>query len=219
MVNPPPFRSPQVPPALRWILPLCCACLLMADGITPAGVALAGCYDGMAVETHWLPGRRVDWRTGEPIAGRPGKTHCSAFAAAACDRLGLYLLRPPEHRQQNLANAQARWLEREGRRLGWRPVSSPQEAQDLANEGQAVLVLWANPDPHKSGHIALVRPFQQPDATLQAEGPQIIQAGGTNAASISVRQGFRRHRGAWTDALRHHLRFYAHTAPILLGSF
>jgi hypothetical protein len=73
-----------------------------------------------------------------------------------------------------------------------------------------VLVLWTNPDPHKSGHIALVRPCQQPDATLQAEGPQIIQAGGTNAASISVRQGFRRHRGAWTDAVHHELRFFTH---------
>ncbi len=181
----------------------------------PEGRRLAAFYDGLDVERHWLKGWHVDWRTGDPDNGRKGKTHCSAFAAAACERLGIELLRPPEHGQKNLANAQHDWLAGRGEGFGWRAVPSPFEAQDLANGGQVVAVVYRNPDPNKSGHIALVRPSDKPAALIQAEGPQIIQAGGTNHASTSVKIGFRRHKGAWVDADRFAVRFYVHPSPRL----
>jgi len=82
--------------------------------ITPAGMRLAASLDGMNVETLWQHGYHVDWRTGVAEGARetaPGShTHCSVFAAAVADRLGIYLLRPPEHGQNFLANAQERWL-------------------------------------------------------------------------------------------------------------
>ena len=197
----------------RWILPICCSCILVAGEITPAGTRLALRYDAMEVESHWLAGHHVDWRTGDPDSGKPGKTHCSSFVAAACERLGIYILRPPEHGHKNLANAQSRWLAEEGGRQGWTPVASPLEAQRLANTGEVVVVVFPNPDPLVSGHIALVRPSVKPEAALRGEGPQIIQAGGTNFASISVKQGFRRHRGAWLNAAKHHVGFYVHDLP------
>src|SRR5271163_3577371 len=82
--------------------------------ISAAGQRLAALLDGMQVEKLWQPKYRVDWRTGESVSGfittPGGHTHCSAFAAAAAERLGVYLLRPPEHPQDWLANAQERWL-------------------------------------------------------------------------------------------------------------
>src|SRR5438445_12263218 len=69
----------------------------------------------MNVESLWLAHEHVNWETGEPDKGEdytgPGRsTHCSAFAAAVGKRLGVYMLRPPEHGQILLANAQAAWF-------------------------------------------------------------------------------------------------------------
>lgn len=194
----------------RLILATGFACLLAAAEPSARGAQLALRYDAMDVEHHWLPGRHVDWSTGDPDNGRTGKTHCSAFAAAACERLGIYLLRPPEHGQKGLANAQFHWLRDKGPAHGWVSAGSPLEAQRLANDGWAVLCVFLNPDPRKPGHIALVRPSDKSEADLQREGPQIIQAGGTNYASTSVQRGFRQHPGAWVDARRFQVRFYAH---------
>src|SRR5437868_9503370 len=138
----------------------------------------------MTVEKLWLPGRVVNWKTGEPL-DRPVKdgkahTHCSAFVAAACLRLGVYILRPPEHGTVQLANAQADWLPKEGARHGWRPVATASEAQRLANRGVIVVAAFRETG-GKPGHIAIVRPSTKGGAKLRDEGPQIIQAGMTNA--------------------------------------
>ena len=96
---------------------------------TEAGDRLAAVLDGMDVESHWLAHEHVNWETGDPDKGAdyegPGNhTHCSAFAAAAAKKLGIYLLRPPEHGQVLLANAQSGWLESAaGRKSGWRQRS------------------------------------------------------------------------------------------------
>jgi len=176
-------------------------------------VHLAAQYDGMGVERLWLPGHKIDWRTGEIRSDRPGKTHCSAFLAAACERLGVYILRPPEHGQALLANAQVQWLRRSGPDQGWRPVASPFKAQDLANDGKVVAVLYESPDPRKSGHAALVRPSDKSDALLATEGPQVTQAGAENAASTSLKQGFRHHPGAWASAREYRVEFFVHDLP------
>lgn len=201
-------------PSLLLSLALTLALPSPAAPLSP-GQRLAAFYDGLDVQHHWLKGRHIDWRTGDPDNGREGGTHCSGFVAAACERLGIELLRPPEHGQKNLANAQHEWLAGPGARFGWRAVPSPFEAQDLANGGQVVAVVYRNPNPMKSGHIALVRPSDKPVALIHAEGPQIIQAGGTNHASASVKIGFRQHKGAWVDGNLFKVRFYVHPSPRL----
>ena len=183
--------------------------------ITPAGERLAATLDSMNVESLWLAHEHVNWETGEPDRGAddegPGNhTHCSAFAAAAAKRLGVYLLRPPEHGQVLLANAQALWLgSAAAQKSGWQRVSSMREAQRLANHGNLVLVLFQNPDKHVPGHIAIVRPSAKTLTALQENGPQIIQAGNHNHASTTVRIGFLNHPGAWPDGVL----YYVHSLP------
>jgi len=144
---------------------------LRAEEITPAGKHLAEVLDSMQVEKHWLAGETVHWRTGKPDPkGKQGATHCSAFVAAVGARLGIYLLRPPEHSQELLASAQHRWLEKEGREHGWKLVSSPWKAQELANRGVLVVASFQNPDRHKPGHIAVVRPQYKVRAGGQGTG-------------------------------------------------
>ncbi|MBK9082579.1 MAG: hypothetical protein IPL88_11140 [Rhizobiales bacterium] len=158
-----------------------------------------------------MPGARVDWESGLPNGRpitRPGRhTHCSAFVAAAALRLGVYILRPPEHGQTLLANAQADWLAGEGATQGWTPVPTAAQAQALANRGTLVVASYKNRRPERAGHIAIVRPSDKSDAALAEEGPQVAQAGTVNAASVSLRVGFSRS----PSALRHDLiRYFAH---------
>src|SRR5690349_14250421 len=71
--------------------------------IAPAGTRLARFLDASKVTELWQPGWHVDWQTGESDRSTPGgpeaKTHCSAFVAAMAERLGVYVLRPPQHPQ------------------------------------------------------------------------------------------------------------------------
>lgn len=179
--------------------------------ITPAGERLAQTLDQMDVSDKWLAHQSVKWRTGEPWTGhgRPpeNQTHCSAFVAAAADRLGIYILRPPQHGQNLLANAQGAWLRGPaGVASGWRPVATAQEAQTLANQGALVVGSYQQPDPHKPGHIVIVRPSLKDQASLDADGPDITQAGVHNYRLTSLRIGFRHHPQAFPNGIR----FYAH---------
>src|SRR4051812_42367414 len=82
--------------------------LLAQTASSPEGKRLARLLDGMKVEELWKPGIAVHWKSGKPDPeGRQKATHCSAFAASTCAHLGVYLLRPPQHSQTLLANAQA----------------------------------------------------------------------------------------------------------------
>ena len=99
--------------------------------VTTAGQKLLQVLDGADVEHLWLAHQHVNWSTGQedtsvsPTA--PGHaTHCSAFAAAIGERLGVYMLRPPEHGQVLLANAQTAWFGSEAARaLGWLALDGP----------------------------------------------------------------------------------------------
>jgi hypothetical protein len=183
--------------------------------IAPAGRRLAAILDSMNVESLWLAHEHVNWETGEPDRGAdyegPGNhSHCSAFAAAVAKRLGVYLLRPPEHGQILLANAQADWMSSAAaQKSGWESVSDMRVAQRLANQGNLVLVLFHNPHKHVPGHIAIVRPSEKSLKALREDGPQIIQAGNQNHASTNVRIGFQGHPGAWPDGVL----YYVHTLP------
>ena len=166
--------------------------------------------DATGVDHLWLPGHHVDWRTGEPNSnaednGYGNKSHCSAFAASVAASLGVPLLRPPQHSQVLLANAQIGWLDgKEAGREGWRKVNGMREAQSLANRGRFVVVAFRSSNPHKPGHIAIVRPSDKSEDELERDGPQIIQAGSENATSTTVRMGFRHHSGAWPDGVSYY---------------
>ena len=212
----------MVHPLVKTKIPAVAALLLCliapqsrAEEITPAGKRLAEALDSMHVEKLWLVGHRVDWRTGEPEGEYNKKyethTHCSAFAAAAAEKVGVYLLRPPEHSSVLLANAQQEWLSGKGTNQGWRTVDSPVAAQHLANQGQLVVVTFKNSDPKLPGHIAIVRPSEKSEAQVLAEGPQVIQAGRHNYTSINAKEGFKNHPGAFAKG---ELLYFAHPVTI-----
>ena len=182
-----------------------------AAPVSPAGKRLAALLDSFEVEKHWIAGVAIDWESGEPsgkpVSARGKHTHCSAFVAAAAKRLGVYILRPPEHGQTLLANAQFEWLASDGAAQGWRAVADPLAAQDLANRGSLVVVAYHNHYDNMPGHIAIVRPGDADHARIASEGPQIVQAGTRNSASVSMRDGFAGHPAAWK---RQEARFFAH---------
>jgi len=171
--------------------------------ITPAGQELLKVLDGMDVEHLWQANMHVDWVTGKSegpstSVGKFSHTHCSAFAAAVGERLEVYMLRPPEHSQTLLASAQGKWFETDkARERGWVRVSTTEEAQRLANEGELVVLNFQNPDPEYSGHIAVVRPAVKSREVLAADGPETIQAGKTNFSDGNAKRSFQSHEGAW----------------------
>jgi hypothetical protein len=195
-------------PALALASPCC-------GPITAQGARLATLLDGTGVDHLWLAGDRVDWETGVSRGawndGRP-HTHCSAFVASMAKRMGIYVLRPPDHSAMLLANAQMGWLGSVAAAgAGWRPLPDAAAAQGRANRGDLVLAAFENPDPDKPGHIAIVRPSDIDAATLNEHGPLVTQAGGHNALSTPLARGFRNHPGAWLPGGGGSVRFFAHS--------
>ena len=191
------------------------------EKISPEGEALFEFYQSLGVDHLWVSGHHVNWETGEaddPTAKHDIKTHCSAFTASASERLGAYLLRPPEHEQTLLANAQAEWLKTEDAKLkGWKKLDEKdylilyRKAQSEANEGHLVLAVAENPTPYKPGHIAMVLPFKEDRERLSEEGPQVIQAGALNSSSVSLHDGFKSHLKTWPETV---VQFYEFFKPI-----
>jgi hypothetical protein len=186
-----------------------------ADTITPQAQAMIKVLDAMGVESKWIAGERVYWDTGLPTGvpeTSPGKhTHCSAFVAAAAKNLGVYILRPPEHGQKLLANAQNEWLAEEGAAGGWVRLANVGEAQAAANRGLLVVASYHNHHDDRPGHIAIVRPGNKTADQIAAEGPDVIQAGAINKTSISLKDGFAGHPAAWRD---HEIVYYAHDVKL-----
>lgn len=186
--------------------------------VTPAGDSLQHFYLSLNVENRWIAGNHVQWETGEadhPDATSGNHTHCSAFVAAACKRLDLYILRPPEHKQVLLANAQCDWIGgAEAIADGWKPVTGNNifaAAQRLANNGTVVVVLCRNPDDRKPGHAALVLPAEISAAKLALDGPFVIQAGTHNHNKISLKAGFSSHLVDWPAS---NILFYYNTRSL-----
>ena len=186
-----------------------------ADTVTPQAQAVSKVLDAMGVENKWIAGEHVYWETGLPTGvpeTSPGKhTHCSAFVAAAAKNLGVYILRPPEHGQKLLANAQNEWLAEEGAARGWVKLANAGEAQAAANRGLLVVASYHNHHDDRPGHIAIVRPGNKTTEQIAAEGPDVIQAGSVNKTSISIRDGFAGHPAAWSD---HEIVYYAHEVKL-----
>ena len=171
--------------------------------------------EAMEVDKLWLPGAIVDWKTGLPTGqaikdAKSKHTHCSQFVAAATERLGVYALRPPEHGVVLLANAQFDWLASDaGKKAGWVALKDSGAAQAAANDGRLVLASLKNPDPTKSGHIAIVRPGNKDADLLAKEGPDVMQAGGTNALRTPLRKGFGNHSKEYDQ-----ITFHAHAVEL-----
>ena len=185
------------------------------NAMTPQAREIAGVLDAMGVESKWIAGEHVYWESGLPTGvpeTSPGKhTHCSAFVAAAAKKLGVYILRPPEHGQKLLANAQNEWLAEGGAAQGWRRLADAREAQAAANRGLLVVASYHNRHDDKPGHIAIIRPGNKTPEEIAAEGPDVIQAGAVNATSISIKAGFAGHPAAWRD---NRIAYYAHEVKL-----
>lgn len=183
---------------------------LFAYPVTENGRSLSDYLDKLDVDHKWLPGQHVDWLTGEPDnkSGGVTKSHCSAFAAAAMARANVYLLHPPEHSENLLANAQYDWLITQGGQRGWFYVADGFEAQRLSNQGCAVIVAYKNPDSKRPGHVAVIHPSDKSNPELYKEGPDITQAGLNNYQRASLLQGFSHHIQSAQD---HTLIYYGHS--------
>ena len=198
---------------LTTILVLCiCTTNLSAQetlSISPEGKILLQNYLSMNVENLWIAGHHVNWITGVP--DREGadagiKTHCSAFVAAVCKNQNTYILRPPEHGQVLLANAQYKWLQSPAAiAIGWHQIidSSPAaiyySAQRYANKGVVVIAVYQNSNSKKPGHIAMVRPDNISVQQLSDNGPSIIMASTHNYNLISLKMGFKSHITQWPE--------------------
>jgi len=183
--------------------------------VTPNGERLLQRLNTSGVDHLWLPYKPVNWETGQidnAASAKRAATHCSAFVASFSKQLGIYILRPPEHSPTLLANAQMRWLADEGAARGWRPMSRALEAQEAANHGRFVVASYANPDAHRPGHIAVLRPSLKSGPELERDGPQVTQAGNHNYLSTTMRRGFGSHPGAWETGGRGAAVFFAHQA-------
>lgn len=206
--------------AALWTVPLFALTLSAEPGdeahISPAGQRWMQVLDQADVAHHWLAGVHVDWRTGEPdgeLERDPGHaTHCSAFVASIAEQLHIPLLRPPEHSNHQLANAQFDWLDNVGPANGWLPVTSPLEAQRRANRGEWVLAVYRATMAGHHGHIAVVRPAEKKAAEIEADGPQVTQAGRHNYGSATLAAGFSEHPRAWGTVRA--VRFFAHALAL-----
>jgi hypothetical protein len=170
------------------------------------GEKLRQFYLDMDVEHLWLAGQHINWETGvadSPDATHNVKTHCSAFVAATCKRLNIYVLRPPDHAQGLLANAQYDWLKTpEAAGKGWKAINEKDKywtAQNYANTGYVVIAVCKNPDKHKPGHAALVMPAKLTLSELSETGPKLIQAGSKNYNCVSLKEGFKHHITQWPE--------------------
>jgi hypothetical protein len=176
--------------------------------VSPEGQRLRDYYLSLDVEHLWLAGQKVNWETGkvDRFSEKPGSTHCSAFAAAACYHMNIFLLRPPFHKQLLLANAQFEWLQsKEGADSGWVKVTGKDiydiwiKSQKLANAGTPVVATCENPSPSLPGHIAMIIPSVVSLDTVRETGPRVIQAGAVNRVDAPLKVGFSLHITNWPE--------------------
>jgi hypothetical protein len=180
--------------------------------------------DGTHVETRWIANFHVIWQTGQrngPAEGDPAHhTHCSAYVAAAALYLDIYILRPPNHPQLHLANAQVSWFDGGGNEsgptageAGWTPLGMSGDdgvldnAITAANAGKLVVAGYFQPPTQQpdgtqiqgAGHIVIVRPQE---SFPSDEGPQVVTAGVRNFKSASMKFAFGDHPLAWPDNIQ-----------------
>ena len=196
----------------------------MSGVISEGGKRLRVFLDGTHVKTRWIADYHVIWQTGQrkgPPEGDPAHhTHCSAYVAAVALYLDIYILRPPNHKQSRLANAQISWLGGVGTEsgptaaeAGWNSLGTSgddgvlNDAITAANAGKLVVAGYFQPPTQqpdgsqiqRAGHIVAVRPQESfpPD-----KGPQVVTAGVQNFKSASMKFAFGNHPLAWPDNIQ-----------------
>jgi hypothetical protein len=187
--------------------------------ITQSGNKLKQAYIAMDVEHLWIAKHHINWETGvpdKPEAHEGTRTHCSAFVASACEKLDIYILRPPQHGQVLLANAQEEWLNsNDAQKQGWQKLNDDdslyKKAQELANKGKVVVAICRNPVHSKPGHVGLVIPFECSPEQLKQEGPEIIMAGTHNYNYIPLIKAFKSHITSWPS---HEIEFFMYNAAL-----
>jgi hypothetical protein len=172
--------------------------------------------DGIPVETRWVAGHHITWTTGQQdrADGVAPETasHCSAFVAAVALALDLYVLRPPNAKQELLTNRQYDWLSGStafpgptAQASNWQSLGLSggagvlAQAVALANAGQLVLAAFASADRHKPGHICIVRP--QDGSEDSGSPPAVMSAGDRNYSTTDMKTAFKEHEGAWPSAV------------------
>lgn len=114
-----------------------------------------------------------------------GKTYCNIFVSDATRALGCevphWIVDEKGERELN-ANATCDWLLILGPQHGWREVGAWDAVRE-AMRGCPVVLAWQNPNPRKSGHVAVM-----------LENGHIAQAGRRNLFDAPVEQGFGRHQ-------------------------
>lgn len=196
----------------------------MVGVISEGGERLTIFLDGTHVETRWIAGYHVIWQTGQrngPAEGDPAHhTHCSAYVAAVALYLDIYILRPPNHPQLRLANAQVDWLGGVGTEsdptaaeAGWSPLGMSGDdgvldaAVTAADAGKLVVAGYLQPPTQAAdgtsvqgaGHIVVVRPQESFPAD---EGPQVVTAGVENFKSAAMSLAFGDHPLAWPNNIQ-----------------
>jgi hypothetical protein len=173
---------------------------------------LTSLLDSLEVEDYWAEGTNVNWLTG--VAGTYDSntnmmtegtaTHCSAFVGSVTELLGVYILRQPQASDILLANNQANWLATNT--AGWTLVSNMTTAQHLANAGTLAVASYLNPDPSTPGHIAVLRPSNRTDVSVNEFGPEECQSGDVNYADTNISTGF-----ATPGQFPGEIKYYSHT--------
>ena len=163
---------------------------------------LSAFLDSFQVEKYWAKGVSVNWLTGASGGSGPNmtagtSTHCSAFAPAVAELLGVYLLHPPDASDLSLANRQADWLRTN--QSGWFPIPLMTDAQHMVNTG--ALVVASLKATSGSGHIAVLRPSSRSDASINQYGPEECQSGTYNFNSTNVSTGFNQHPGGFPNSI------------------
>jgi hypothetical protein len=180
---------------------------VISNGISANGAMLNAFLDSLQVDKYWLVGTSVNWLTGAPGGSGPNMTlgtdsHCSAFAGSACEMLGVYILRPPDVSDLDLANHQADWFVTNT--VGWVPIATMVNAQHMADTGMLVMASYKSSS--GSGHIALLRASNWTDNNVNATGPEECQSGTYNFADTNIMTGFNQHSGAFPN----NIKYYGH---------
>jgi hypothetical protein len=145
------------------------------------------------------------------------------IVAAVALMLDIYLLRPPFHSQQGLANAQAEWFAGTGEHKGptaldsgWVPLGASgddtalTDAVAAAGAAQLIVAIYRGPPaPQQHGHVCIVRPPGISPPSDDA-GPDVISVGDVNRSRTSMRTAFHAHPGAWPNAIQ----LYAHPTDL-----
>lgn len=151
--------------------------------------------------------------------GATKATYCNIYAYDVVSALGGYLPRvwwtddalkkvkagqavKPKYgetiREMN-ANSLNAWMGSEGGSFGWRKADGETAAQNAANSGRLVILLAANANPRRSGHVSVVM-AEKGDHKAKRTGDNVTvplqsQAGGTNYKYDA--------RGAWWKDANH----------------